>query len=187
MLDTIAALRKIDQKSYKPESGAVYPDSDLGRGLRQTAMLAKNKVGLEVACVDKGGWDMHFGQAAIFGKEIDDLGNSLGAFIKDMTPLWSNTVLVVMTEFGRRVNENGTLGTDHGRASVMFIAGGGVKGGKVYGKWPGLDASKLDEVGDLRVAIDYRSPLSEVIGRLQPRVDLNQLFPGYESSRLGLF
>ncbi len=84
VLDTITALRKIDQKAYKPESGAEYPDSDLGRGLRQTALLAKNKVGLEVACVDKGGWDMHFGQAAIFGKEIDDLGKSLGAFMKDM-------------------------------------------------------------------------------------------------------
>ncbi len=92
-----------------------------------------------------------------------------------------------MTEFGRRVNENGTLGTDHGRASVMFVAGGGVRGGKVYGKWPGLDPAKLDEVGDLRVAIDYREPLREVVGRLRPGLDINQLFPGHEAGPLGLF
>ncbi len=187
VLETIAELRKLDPKSYKPEPGVEYPANGIGQGLKQVALLAKNNVGLEVACVDMGGWDSHFGQAALLGLLMDDLGPSLGAFTKDMAPLWSNTVLVVMTEFGRRVNENSTLGTDHGRSSIMFVAGGGVKGGRVVSRWPGLAPSRLDEVGDLKVGIDYREPLSEVVRRLRPEVNLGELFPGHAGQSLGLF
>lgn len=187
VLQTLAELRKLDPKSYKPEPGVEYPASGIGQAFKQVALLAKNNVGLEVACVDQGGWDSHFGQAALLGLLMNDLGLALGAFTKDMAPLWSNTVLVVMTEFGRRVNENSTLGTDHGRASIMFVAGGGVKGGRVVSRWPGLAPNKLDEVGDLKVGIDYREPLSEVVRRLRPEVDLAGLFPGFSGQSLGLF
>jgi uncharacterized protein (DUF1501 family) len=187
VLQTLDELRKLDPKSYKSEPGVTYPEGGFGQGLKQVALLAKNNVGLEVACVDFGGWDSHFGQAVQLTGMMTELGQSLGAFMKDMAPLWSNTVLVVMTEFGRRVNENNTLGTDHGRASVMFVAGGGVKGGKVQSRWPGLGPSQVDEVGDLKVGIDYREPLSEIVSRLRPEVNPASIFPGFAGQSLRLF
>jgi uncharacterized protein (DUF1501 family) len=133
-LDTLRILDALNKVDPSPSGGA-YPSGELGEGLRQVAILAKAGVGLEVACLDKGGFDTHFAQGASTGLLaglLDDLAKGLGAFAKDMGERMKRTTVVVMTEFGRRVYENTSLGTDHGRASFMFLLGGGVKGGKVY-------------------------------------------------------
>jgi uncharacterized protein (DUF1501 family) len=187
VLQTVQKLRTLDLKSYQPEAGVQYGENSLAQSLRQVALLAKSDVGLEVACLDQGGWDSHFGQGALHNLLMSDLASSLSAFMADMKPVWERTVLVVMTEFGRRVNENNTLGTDHGRASVMFVAGGGVKGGRILTKWPGIGPSQVDEVGDLRVAVDYRDPLVEVVQRLRPGLDTSLVFPNHQAKPWGLF
>jgi uncharacterized protein (DUF1501 family) len=181
-LEVLDALKRINPANYRPANGAKYPNSDLGTGLRQVATLIRANVGLEVACLDRGGWDTHVGQGTTQGwlaTQLADVGDSLGAFAKDLgdTGLRRVTILV-MTEFGRRVQENSGLGTDHGRASVMFAIGGGVNGGKVYGKWPGLETHQLEEEIDLAVANDYRSILSALISaRLNGGSHLPTIFP----------
>ncbi len=193
-LETLKTLRTLDTKSYRAASGATYPVSDLGTGLKQVAMLIKANLGLEVACLNKGGWDTHIAQGAtvagaklgLLASLLDDVGQSLAAFHRDMGAEMYRISVVVMTEFGRRVEQNSSLGTDHGRASTMFVLGGGVRGGRVITKWTGLNAAALDEVGDLKVAIDYRDPLSAVLhahsGYLAPDV-----FPDYVRNDPGMY
>jgi uncharacterized protein (DUF1501 family) len=187
-LGVLDALKRIDVANYKPSNGAAYPESDLGRAMSQIAMLIKANVGLEVACLDKGGWDTHYGQnlAGLLTGLVKDLGDSLAAFNQDLGGEMGKVSVVVQTEFGRRVRENQSLGTDHGRGSVMLAMGAGVHGGKVYGNWPGLRDDQLDEVGDLRVTTDYRSVLAEALrfhGNPAPR----NVFPGMPDARVGLF
>jgi uncharacterized protein (DUF1501 family) len=167
-LEVLDQLSALDPSSY--QSDAPYPDSDLAKALKQVAFLVKSDLGLEVACLDKGGWDTHYGQnlAGLLTGLLDDLGASLAAFAADLGPELSRVSVVVQTEFGRRLQENQSLGTDHGRGAVMFVLGGGVRGGKVYADWPGLEDRQLDEVGDLRVTTDYRTPLGEVLRRQYP-------------------
>jgi uncharacterized protein (DUF1501 family) len=186
-LEILDALKKLDPKTAR--AGASYPDSDLGEGLRQVAMLDSAGVGLEVACLDKGGWDTHVAQGITTGwlpGLLDDLGSSLAAFVKDMGPRMSRTTVVVMTEFGRRAYENTGLGTDHGRASAMLLLGGGIRGGKVYTDWPGLSKDQLEPPGDLRVTTDYRSVLAEVLERRMAFGRPGEIFEGLGSSRVGL-
>jgi len=186
VLDT---LRKIDPSQYKPSNGAKYPDSDLGNGLRQTACLIRADLGLEVAALDKGGWDTHVAQGSTLGilpLALDDLGKSLAAFSADLGGEMSHVTVVVMTEFGRRLAENNGLGTDHGRASVMFLMGGGVKGGQIHAKWPGLEEHQLDETGDLRVTTDYRDILGEVLANRMGNKSVPSVFAGYEPQPVGL-
>jgi len=186
VLDT---LRRIDPAQYKPSNGAAYPDTDLGRGMRQTACLIRADLGLEVAALDRGGWDTHFAQGSTIGilsLSLDDLGRSLAAFSKDLGAEMSRVTVVVMTEFGRRVAENAGLGTDHGRASFMLLMGGGTKGGQVHAKWPGLEEHQLDETGDLRVTTDYRDVLGEVLAKRMRNDRLSTVFAGYEPRPVGL-
>jgi len=159
-------LNSLNLDKSKPLHGAAYPDSDLGKSLREVAALVRSKVGLEYAYLDKGGWDTHVAQGAEVGWQallLSDLADSIRAFCDDLGPDLARTSILVQTEFGRRVEENTGLGTDHGRASVAFVIGGGVKGGRIVGDWPGLAKENLDSVGDLKVANDYRAVLRQVL------------------------
>lgn len=186
-LTLLNTLDRLDYKEYSPS--AMYPTSDLGQGLRQVAFLLKAGVGLEVAFLDKGGWDTHFAQGGSTGLQanlVSDLAQSTRAFADDLGPRLGNTTVVVMTEFGRRAYENASLGTDHGRASVMLVMGGGTRGGKVYGQWPGLEDKDLEGPGDLHVTTDYRSVLAEVLRKRMGLRDVAAVFPGFEARELGL-
>jgi uncharacterized protein (DUF1501 family) len=186
-LDVLAALERVDAAHYRPSNGAAYPSSDLGLGLRQTASLIRANIGLEVACLDKGIWDTHVTQGTESGWlpfQMTDLAASLAAFDRDLGPIMHRTTVIVMTEFGRRIAENAGLGTDHGHGSAMFLMGGGVKGGQVHAKWPGLDNPVGP--GDLDVTTDYRDVLAELlVSRLGVR-NPGEVFAGYRGNRLGL-
>jgi len=188
-LKILDSLDRLDYSAYRPEGNAAYPDSELGAGLKQTAFLIKADVGVEIASLDHGGWDTHFAQGSSTGLQAGlqtDLASSLRAFTDDLGSRLDKVTVVVMTEFGRRIGENSTLGTDHGRASVMFAVGNHVKGGKVHGRWPGLDLESQEGPGDLRVTTDYRTVLAEV---LEKRLTFNRtedVFPGFKGARLGI-
>lgn len=180
-LSALDALSRLDMQAYKPSRGAVYPNSDFGNGLRQVACLVRAGVGLEVACLDKGGWDTHVAQGADTGWQamlLDDLAKSLAAFVTDLGPEMSRVTVVVMSEFGRRVEENNGLGTDHGRAGPMILVGKSVVGGRVHAQWPGLEDHQLDPTGDLLVTTDYRSVLGDVLARRMGNSSLEDVFPG---------
>jgi uncharacterized protein (DUF1501 family) len=180
-LSALDALGRLDVGGYRAAHGASYPNSDLGNGLRQVACLVKARLGLEVACLDKGGWDTHVAQGADTGWQamlLDDLAKSLAAFTADLGPEMRGVTVVVMSEFGRRLEENGGLGTDHGRAGPMFLIGETVTGGKVHAKWPGLEDHQLDPTGDLVVTTDYRSVLGDVLARRMGNSSLDDVFPG---------
>ncbi len=187
-LHVLEALRRLDPTHYKPAPGANYPESELGRGLRQVACLIKGRVGLEAACLDHRGpylWDTHVAQNNIFPAQAGDLGNGLAAFARDLGKEMQRVTLVAMTEFGRRVAENSGLGTDHGRAGVMFLMGGGIAGGKVYARWPGLSEESLEPPGDLRVTTDYRDVLGEIVARRLGNERLDAIFPDYKPRFIG--
>jgi uncharacterized protein (DUF1501 family) len=187
-LFTLNALAKMNPANYKSERGAVYPDSGLGNGLKQTACLIKGRIGLEVACLDHVGWDTHIAQGTTEGWQpmlLGDLGRSLAAFARDLGGEMRRVTLLAMTEFGRRVQENSGLGTDHGRGGVAFLLGGGVNGGRVYGKWPGLEPHQLEPPGDLRVTTDYRDVLAELLCARLGNRQLTDVFPGYTPRPLG--
>ncbi len=186
VLDT---LNKINPANYKPSNGAAYPASDLGTGLRQVACLVRGSVGLEVACLDHRGpysWDTHVTQNTVFGQQVGDLGAALAAFLQDMGPEMARITLVVFTEFGRRLQEGSSLGTDHGRGSCMFVMGGSVVGGKVFRRWPGLEEHQLEPPGDLRVTTDYRDVLAEIVQKRLRNPHLADVFPDYTPQPLGI-
>ncbi|HRF60750.1 MAG TPA: DUF1501 domain-containing protein [Fimbriimonadaceae bacterium] len=186
-LKVLDAMRKLSPGSYRSE-GAPYPNSDLGAGLRQVAMLIKADLGLEVAALDKGGWDTHVAQGTTSGwlaSLLEDVASSLHAFASDIGPTMKRVTVVVQTEFGRRAYENSALGTDHGRASCLFVLGGGTRGGRVYGDWPGLADEKLEE-GDLRVTTDYRQILAEVLEKRLHNAATERVFPGLSAQPLGI-
>lgn len=186
-LKVLDAMRRLNPSSYRSD-GAPYPNSDLGSGLRQVAMLIKADLGLEVAALDKGGWDTHVTQGTTTGwlaSLLDDVAKSLHAFASDLGSTMKRVTVVVQTEFGRRAYENSALGTDHGRASCLFVLGGGTRGGKVYGDWPGLADDRLED-GDLRVTTDYRQVLAEVLDRRLRNPALDRVFPGFAGRPLGI-
>ncbi len=191
-LGVLDTLKQLDPAQYKSANNAAYPQSSLGDGLRQVACLLKARVGLEVACLSSEGpylWDTHVAQNNIIGAQIGDVGDSLGAFAQDLGKSGlENVTVVAMTEFGRRVGENSGLGTDHGRASVLFTLGGGINGGRVYGKWPGLHDDQLEPPGDLRVTTDYRTVLAEIIARrlAASPAHVASIFPSAPTAYLGL-
>lgn len=186
--DTFQALklvRQLDPGRYQPAAGAEYPNHPLGKSLRQLAQLIKADVGVEVAFADVGGWDHHVNEGGAQGQLATNLagfGAALSAFWTDLGPRQQDVLVVTMSEFGRTVKENGNRGTDHGHANVMFVLGGGVKGGKVYGDWPGLAGERLYQNRDLAVTTDFRSALSEAVERHLGVRDLAQVFPGYQPS-----
>lgn len=188
-LSVLETLNRLDPKAYKASNGAVYPPSELGQGLKQVAFLVRSGVGLEVACLDRGGWDTHVvqgGSTGLLASNLDDVAKSLAAFSADLGGEMKRVTVTVQTEFGRRAYENGGLGTDHGRASAMFVMGGGVRGGKVRGHWPGLEQAQLEGPGDLRVTTDYRDVLAEVLSKRLPRTDLGKVFPGHAAQSVGV-
>lgn len=180
--DTLDALRRIERlrnAAYAPAHGADYERDDFAQGLKQIARLIKARVGLEAVSLDLGGWDSHLTQSAIMDPLMRRLGNGLGAFYRDLGRTMEHVTVVVMTEFGRRLGENSAFGTDHGRGSVMLVLGGGVKGGRVLSKWPGLTPDVLEGPGDLPVTINYRDVLAPVLRRHHPATDLAKVFPAY--------
>ena len=163
----------------RPQGGAQYPESEFGTGIRQVAQLIKADVGLEVACLDLGGWDSHVAQPTLVADSTRELGQGLAAFRTDLGDRLSRVTLVAMSEFGRRAYENSGLGTDHGRATAMFLLGGGIRGGRVYRDWPGLAHDQLEDPGDLKVTIDFRDILGEVVQRRLHNANLEQVFPNH--------
>jgi uncharacterized protein (DUF1501 family) len=182
-------LRKADPSRVQPENGAAYPNGPLGNALKQIAQLIKSNVGLEVAFADVGGWDTHAAQGGEQGQLANNLRNfsdAIAAFTRDLGSRMSDVVLVTMSEFGRTVKENGNRGTDHGHATVMMALGGGVKGGKVYGNWPGLAAGQLHENRDLAVTTDFRDVFAEVLTKKLGVTSVEKVFPKYAPKTLGI-
>src|SRR5918998_1376602 len=181
--EAINFLKRVNPAQYQPENGAQYPRTPYGNALLQIAQLIKAGVGLEVAFTDVGGWDTHRVQGGARGQLANLLGQfaqGLGALVTDLGPARMQDVLVLtMSEFGRTVRQNGTLGTDHGHANAMFVVGGAVRGGKVYGRWPGLKEEQLHEGRDLALTTDFRDVFGEVASRHLGAVDLKKVFPGY--------
>ena len=180
--EAIDMLRKADPSRLQPENGAIYPRGRVGQAMQQVAQLHKADIGLEVTFVDTAGWDNHVNEGGAQGQLANllrDLGQSMAAFSQDMGDRMEDIVLVTMSEFGRTAHENGNRGTDHGHANCMLVMGGGVKGGKVYGKWPGLAPEQLNEGRDLVLTTDFRSVLGEIISKHLGTRDLNAVFPGF--------
>ncbi|MFZ1917674.1 MAG: DUF1501 domain-containing protein [Terriglobales bacterium] len=181
--DAVKMLKTADPAKYTPASAANYPKGRFGDSLRQLAQLIKANMGVQVAFADIGGWDDHVNEGNTQGQIANVLGDfsqSIAAFWTDLGDLGEDTVIVTMSEFGRTARENGNRGTDHGHANVMFVLGGPVRGGTVYGRWPGLDNSQLYEGRDLAVTTDFRMVLSEVVSRYLGNKDLKSVFPGFE-------
>jgi uncharacterized protein (DUF1501 family) len=182
--DAVKMLRAADPAKYKPAAGADYPNGRFGDSLKQLAQLIKANLGVQVAFADIGGWDHHVNEGSTQGQianVLHEFSQSLAAFWTDLGDLAEDTVVVTMSEFGRTARENGNRGTDHGHANVMFVMGGPVKGGKVYGRWPGLDQSQLYEGRDLAVTTDFRQVLGEAVYKHLGNKSLNQVFPGFDN------
>ncbi len=182
--DAVKMLKSADPGKYQPAPGANYPKGRFGDSLRQLAQLIKANLGVQVAFADIGGWDHHVNEGATEGQianVLREFSQSLAAFWTDLGDLGEDTVVVTMSEFGRTARENGNRGTDHGHANVMFVLGGPVKGGKVYGRWPGLDQSQLYEGRDLALTTDFRQVLGEAVQRHMGNANLKEVFPGFEN------
>lgn len=188
--EAVALLRSIEKQP--PASRAQYPRGHFGDALRQIAQLIKADVGVELAFADIGGWDHHVnevGQSASQGQlaaVLADFGGSLGAFWQDLGDRMDDVVVVTMSEFGRTARENGNRGTDHGHANAMFVMGGAVLGGKVYGEWPGLEQEQLYESRDLKLTTDFRDVLGELVTKHLGNRDLAAVFPGHSVRPRGL-
>jgi uncharacterized protein (DUF1501 family) len=190
-LQMLDVLQKLDPLAYQPELGAgqAYPNTEFGLGLKQTAMLIKSELGLEVAAIDLGGWDTHFAQGSsegIMANLASELAQGLAALHSDLHYYMRNLTVVVMTEFGRRAHENGSLGTDHGHGSLMMLLGGHVNGGQVYGRWPGLADEQLFGPGDLAITTDYRDILAEICLKRLYNPALGEIFPGFTRSPVNI-
>ncbi|MDQ3129302.1 MAG: DUF1501 domain-containing protein [Acidobacteriota bacterium] len=178
-------LKEANPAQYKPENGAVYPNSPLGRSLMQIAQLIKAGVGLEVAFAEANGWDTHNNQGGARGQLANllrDFGNSIAAFATDLGKKMDDVVLLTMSEFGRTARENGTRGTDHGHGNAMLVLGNSVKGGKVYGDWAGLKNDQLNEGRDLAVTTDFRDVFGEIAYKHSGNKELNKIFPNHQTS-----
>jgi len=189
--DAIQMLTRINPGAYKPANGAKYPTGRFGEGLTTVAQLIKADVGLEVACVDIGGWDTHMGEGGADGGELprllQEFGEGLAAFHLDMQDRMGHITVVTMSEFGRRVQENSSHGTDHGHGNAMILMGGGVQGGKVYADWPGLALDRRYGPGDLAVTTDFRDVLGELVQKRLGNPELDVVFPNYTPAHRGIF
>ncbi len=188
--EAVNYLKQANPSQYKPENGAVYPQSPLGRSLMQIAQLIKAGVGLEVAFAETGGWDTHTNQgnaqnpsAGQLANLLRDLSTAIAAFSTDLGKRMDDVVLITMSEFGRTARENGSRGTDHGHANAMFVLGNTVKGGKVYGDFHGLKSDKLYEGRDLDVTTDFRDVFAEAAHKHMGANDLNRIFPNYSAAK----
>ena len=189
-IEAMKLIAKITQQKYEPSNGAKYPETNFGRSLMSVAQLIKADLGVEVACVDIGGWDTHAGQGSIDGDLptlLKELADGLLAFYLDMRDRMANTTVVTMSEFGRRLQENNSHGTDHGHGNCMFIYGGGVQGGRVYGDWPGLEKAQLYGPGDLAITTDFRDVLGEILKNRLGNEKVKDVFPNYATFKFRNF
>jgi uncharacterized protein (DUF1501 family) len=185
MFDAVKMLRAANPQKYLPQNGADYPRSQFGLRLLQIAQLIKANVGLEIAFADVGGWDTHVNQGSSTGQlaqRLDDFSKSIAALVTDLGDRMDDVVILTMSEFGRMARENGNRGTDHGHAGALFVIGGHVKGGKVHGKWPGLEQEQLYEGRDLALTTDFRSVFAEVVSHHLGARALDRVFPGFAAS-----
>jgi uncharacterized protein (DUF1501 family) len=189
-LSALATAKKLSQQQYRPAEGVTYPGGGFAGQLRELAQMIKANLGVRVAALDVGGWDMHTNigrvDAGDMKNHLSDVSNALGAFATDLGPALDTTTIVTMTEFGRRAQENGNAGTDHGHGGVMLVLGGGLNGGKVHGAWPGLAAGALDQ-GDLAGANDYRDVLGELLSARFGVTNAGAVFPGHTAKKIGVF
>ncbi len=185
----IKLMQSIQKQAYTPANGAKYPGGPFGSSLQQIARLIKADVGMEVAFADIGGWDTHVNEVAAqpasgqLANNLAQFGLSLAAFYRDLGDRMADVAVVTMSEFGRTARENGARGTDHGHANVMFVMGGDVKGGKVYGDWPGLAEEQLNEGRDLALTTDFRDVLGELVSKHLGNPNLKSVFPSYENPK----
>src|SRR6266581_3641278 len=180
--DAVQMLKRLDPGQYRPANGADYPRGRLGKALLEIAQLIKADIGLQVAFADVTGWDTHVNQGATEGQlagRLGELGQALAAFTRDLGERMRDVVVLTMSEFGRTVRENGNSGTDHGHATAMLILGGPVNGGRVLGKWPGLDPAQRFEGRDVAVTTDFRDLFAELLARHLGARDLSAIFPGF--------
>jgi len=190
--EALSMLQAIQKQAYVPAAGVQYPAGRFGDSLKQIAQLIKADVGMEMAFADVGGWDHHvneMGQRASEGQLANllrEYGQALAAFWQDMGDRMADVALVTMSEFGRTARENGNRGTDHGHANCMFAMGGAVRGGKVYGRWPGLRPEQLYESRDLALTTDFRDVLGELVARHLGNPTLASVFPDYTPHFPGL-
>jgi len=186
--DTIEMMEAIDFDGYVPENGAVYPASPFGDKLKRAAALIKAQIDLECLFIDYGGWDHHNTLGPIDGvmaSMLDDLSRSLEAFHLDLLDHQDDVTGLVISEFGRRVAQNDSLGLDHGHGGCLMVFGGHVAGGQVFTSWPGLAPAALDQ-GDLAITTDYRDVVGEILVRRLGTTDLAAVFPGYTPNFHGI-
>jgi uncharacterized protein (DUF1501 family) len=187
-LETIDLMDTIPFGAYTPAGGAQYPDTIFGNRMRNIAALIKADVGIEVIHIDFGSWDHHVQQGPLDGDlaaKIDELARSLEAFYLDLLAMIGEVTLVCLSEFGRKVEENSSLGTDHGHGNVMMMMGGGIQGGQVFADWPGLAPAQLN-FGDLAVTMDYRDLLGEILTQRLGATDLGAIFPEHTFTTHGV-
>ncbi len=183
--EAVKLLQSIQKQAYTPSGGAKYPNGRFGESLQQVARLIKADVGVEVAFADIGGWDHHVNEVGPRASQgqlpnlLREFGQALAAFWQDMGDRMADVTLATMSEFGRTAHENGNRGTDHGHANVMFVMGGDVRGGKIYGDWPGLEKEQLYEGRDLALTTDFRDVLGELVYQHLGNHNLQTVFPGY--------
>ena len=188
LFGAMADLKRLDSKI--PISSERYPAGRFGTGLAQIARLIKADVGLEVAFTEIGGWDTHANEGGATGQlanRLRELAEGLAALYRDLGDRMDDVIVLTMSEFGRTARENGNRGTDHGHANVMFAMGGKMRGGKVYGRWPGLAPEALNEGRDLALTTDYRTVCGEVLARHLGHKELAKIFPNFRpAAPLGL-
>ena len=181
-LSTVSTLGAVADRPYDPvvPYPSSWPATELADALKDTAKLIKADIGTEVVSVDYGSWDMHDGYGTLAWGDMQNMtrafAQSVSAFMQDLGLLRSRVTLVTISEFGRRVAENGNQGLDHGWGNMMLLMGGGVRGG-YHGTWPGLGTTSMVE-GDLKVTTDYRQVLGEVVHKRFPAKDVSKVFPG---------
>ena len=188
---TIQALDQI-AKAGAQRSAVTYPSTGTGQRFRDVAALLKAGIGVRAVDVEfQGDWDMHANMGTLengwLTSYLADLAGSIAAFREDLGVLWSRVTVVTVTEFGRRVSQNQSIGTDHGWGTSTFVAGGGVNGGKIHGRFPGLDEKQLKD-GDLVVTADYRSLLTEILTRRAgiTAQGAEQVFPNFRPEVLSV-
>jgi len=186
-LSALSAAAQMQDAGYSPN--ASYPATDLGRALRDVARVIKADIGLQVAAVDFGDWDMHTDlgnvDAGWLTDKLGELANSMAAFATDLGQRFNDVTVLTLTEFGRSLVENGSGGVDHGHGQAVLLLGGGVQGGQVHGTWPTLEEEALSG-GDLAGTTDYRQILAEILEKRCEGSQMSTVFPDLSGDRLGV-